>query len=80
MLRIKNIHKLLIKLDIFTTTLGGSKFVTISVVLPVIKSVIQLLKPDDEDPAYICEMKRVSQEDFKTRIQDLLDCFFWTPI
>ena len=46
MMRIKNIHKLLIKLDIFTITLGwGSKFVTISVVLPVMKSVIQLLKP-----------------------------------
>ena len=40
MRRMKNIHALLTQLDIFTTTLGGSKFVTISIVLPVIKSIM----------------------------------------
>ena len=38
MSQIKNVHKLLTKLDVFSTTLGGDKYVTISLVLPVIKT------------------------------------------
>ena len=74
--RIKNIHCLLTKLDIFSTTLGGAKFVTISVVLPVIKSIIKVLKESEDDPTYISEMKIIMLADFKVRVQDLLDLTF----
>ena len=56
MRKINNIHTLLTHLYIFTTTLGGSKFVTISFVLSGIKSVIKLLEAKEDDPIYICEM------------------------
>lgn len=74
--RIKNIHQLFTKLDIFTTTLGGAKYVTISVVLPVVKSMMKLLQPEDDDVFYIAELKSVILKDFKERIQLNLDLDF----
>ena len=76
MRRMKNIHALLTQLDIFTTTLGGSKFVTISIVLPVIKSIMKVMVAKEDDPNYICEMKAVMITDFKERVKDLLDLGF----
>ena len=76
--RIKNIHKFLTRLDIFTTTLGGNKFVTISIVLPVIKSMMAFLKPDDEDVTYIADLKKVILQGFKERVQDNIDLKFLT--
>ena len=74
--RMKNIHNLLTKLDVFTTTLGGSKFVTISIVLPVIKSIMKMLSPHEDDPSYISEMKMIILNDFKDRITNLLSLPF----
>ena len=74
--RIKNLHNLLTKLDVFSTTLGGAKFVTISIVLPVIKSIVKLLSPQEDDPKYISEMKVVILEDFRIRVQELLSLKF----
>jgi hypothetical protein len=73
MLIIKNINMFLTKIDIYTTTLGGSKFVSASVVLPVVKSFKKLLQPDDEDVIYIAEMKTVMLEDFRERIKENLN-------
>ena len=70
MIRIKNINKLLKKIDVFSTTLGGAKFVSSSIVLPVVKSIRKILQPDDEDPSYISEMKRNILDDFKVRCSD----------
>ena len=74
--RIKHIHNLLSKLDVFSTTLGGAKFVTISIVLPVIKSIIKLLLPQEDDPNYIREMKEAILGDFRIRVQELLSLSF----
>jgi hypothetical protein len=71
MLRMKNIHTLLTKLDVFSTTLGGAKFIT-----TVIKSIIKLLSPDEDDPSYISEMKTIILNDFRARIKDLLSLPF----
>ena len=76
MRRMKNIHALLTQLDIFTTTLGGSKFVTISIALPVMKSIMKEMVAKEDDPNYICEMKAVMITDFKERVKDLLDLGF----
>ena len=73
MLRIQRIHQFLTKLDIFSTTLGGQKFVTGSIVFPVIASLKKLLKIDSEDAVYIAHMKEVILDDFKQRIADNLN-------
>ena len=65
MMRMKNIHSLLTKLDVFSTNLSGAKFITISIVLPVIKSIMKMLAPHEDDPCYISEMKRIILNDFK---------------
>ena len=52
MLKIKNLNAFLTKLDVYSTTLGGSKFVTSSIVLPVVKSLKKHMEPDEEDPRY----------------------------
>ena len=76
MARIKNLHKVLTKLDIFSTTLGGANFVSSSIVMPVVKSFQTMLKPDDDDPYYIDLLKRFILDDFQKRIQDNLNCMF----
>ena len=59
MLRIRNLNKFLTELDVYSTTLGGNKFVTSSVVVPVMKSMQKHLKVDEEDPVYIAQMKAI---------------------
>ena len=73
MIKIRNICTFLTSFDIFTTTLGGNKFVTSSIVLPVIKSIQAHLKVTSEDPHYIKVMKGVILEDYKTRVRDDLN-------
>ena len=69
MIKIQNLFKFLTSFDVFTTTLGGNKFVTSSIVLPVIKSVQLLLTVKAEDPDYIKVMKRAMLEDYKARVR-----------
>ena len=76
MMRIRNLNKFLTKLDIFSTTLGGNKFVTSSIVMPVVKTMVKLLKVDEEDPTYISQMKEIMIEDFRKRCDDNLDIKF----
>ena len=76
MARIKNLHKVLTKLDIFSTTLGGADFVSCSIVMPIVKSFQTMFKPDDDDPHYIDLLKRFILDDFQKRIQDNLNCKF----
>ena len=73
--RIRNIHCLLTKLHIFSTTPGGVKFVTISVVLPVIKYIMKVLEESDDDYTYISDMKNIMLADFKVcvKVKDVLD-------
>jgi hypothetical protein len=73
MMRIRNISKFLTRIDIFCTTLGGSKFVSSSVVLPVVKSFKKLLEPDEDDVSYIAKIKRIMCDDFKARIAENLN-------
>jgi hypothetical protein len=73
MFRIKNLNGFLTKIDIFSTTLGGNKFVTASVVFPVVASMKKLLKPDSNDPVYLARMKEVILKDFKKRIAENLN-------
>ena len=49
---------------------------TISIVLPVIKSIMKVMVAKEDDPNYICEMKAVMLTDFKERVSDLLDLGF----
>ena len=69
MLRIQRIHQFLTKLDIFSTTLGGQKFVTGSIVFPVIASLKKLLKIDSEDAVYITHMKEVILDEYCRQLE-----------
>lgn len=72
MMKIKHIHVFLTSLDIYSTTLGGNSFVTSSIVLPIVKSIQSHLKPSDNDPLYICQLKQKMFDDFKSRtLEDL---------
>ena len=71
--RIKHINKFLTTIDIFSTTLGGAKFVTSSIVFPVVASMKKLLKADSDDPVYIAKMKEIILEDFKPRLIENLN-------
>ena len=71
--RISNVNKFLTNLDIFTTTLGGDKYVTSSVVLPVMASLKKMLKQDSNDPVYIANLKETILQDFTTRINKNVD-------
>jgi hypothetical protein len=73
MLRIQRTHKFLLNIDIYSTILGGQKFVTGSIVLPVVASLKNLFKPDDEDAMYIANMKEEMLDDFKRRVADNLN-------
>ena len=57
MLRVKIIHKFLNTFDVYSTTLGGSKYVTSSLVLPMILSIQSHLKETPDDPSFIKDMK-----------------------
>ena len=73
MKRIKNVNTFLTKFDIYSTTLGATKFVTSSIVLPVVKSLQGHLKPADDDPNYIVNMKAQILTDFKARVTKYLN-------
>ena len=47
-----------------------------SIVLPVIKSIVKLLSPQEDDPNYIGEMKAIILEDFRIRAQEFLGLKF----
>ena len=73
MKRIKNVNSFLTKFDIYSTTLGANKFVTSSIVLPVIKSMQGHLKPTDDDPNYIANMKALILADLIERVGKYLN-------
>ena len=73
MKRIKHLNAFLTKFDVYSTTLGGNTFVTSSIVMPMVKSLQQHLKPNDDDPKYISEMKNIILEDFKMRVGKYLN-------
>ena len=73
MKRIKNVNSFLTKFDIYPTTLGANKFVTSSIVLPVIKSMQGHLKPTDDDPNYIANMKALILADLIERVGKYLN-------
>ena len=68
--KIKNLNKVLKKLDIYSTTLGGDKFVTSSLVFPIVKSIKKLASEDPEEKLYMSEFKEILLDDFKTRVSD----------
>ena len=77
MARIATVNRLLTKLDIFSTTLGGDKYVTSSVLMPVIASMKKMMQEDSSDPVYIARMKRVILEDFNRRVAKNIDTDFF---
>ena len=70
MLIVENLNSFLTKLDVFATKLGGSKFVTSSIVVPVLKGLQQHLEPSLNDVSYIAELKNVMLTDIRQRITD----------
>lgn len=66
---VENLTEFLTKLDIYSTNLGGNFFVTSSVVIPTIKSIENLLKPNINDPYYMTDLKRIMREDIKERVK-----------
>ena len=77
MARIKTVNKFLTKLDVFSTTLGGDKYVTSSVLMPVIACMKKMLQEDSSDPLYIARMKEVILEDFNRRVAKNIDTDFF---
>ena len=77
MARIKTVNKFLAKLDVFSTTLGGDKYVTSSVLMPVIACMKKMLQEDSSDPLYIARMKEVILEDFNRRVDKNIDTDFF---
>ena len=76
MMRIKNINAFLTKFDIYSTTLGGNKFTTSSIVMPVMKSIQKHLEISEDDPSYIINMKNIIRDDFKERTSQNLNFSF----
>ena len=76
MKRIQNINIFLTKFDLYSTTLGGNKFVTASIVMPVMKLIQTHLMPSEDDPVYIANMKKIILEDFKARVAKNLNFTF----
>ena len=77
MARIKTVNQFLTKLDVFSTTLGGDKYVTSSVLMPVIACMKKMLQEDSSDPLYIARMKEVILEDFNRRVAKNIDKDFF---
>ena len=67
MIKVENLNKFLTSIDVYSTTLGGNKFVTSSIVLPVVAAFKHDMKKCDEDPWYIAEMKEKLLQDFTER-------------
>ena len=77
MARIKTVNKFLTKLYIFSTTLGGDKCVTSSVLMPVIACMKKMLQEDSSDPLYIARMEEVISENFSRRVAKNIDTDFF---
>ena len=67
MTRIQNLNNFLTKFDLYSTTLGGNKFVSASLVMPTLKSIQKHLQPSENDTSYIANMKRLILNDFVER-------------
>jgi hypothetical protein len=67
MLRVKALHDFLVKFDVYSTTLGGNKFITSSIVMPIMKSIQKHLSTSEDEPTYISNMKEIILKDFKER-------------
>ena len=76
MKRIQNINIFLTKFDLYSTTLGGNKLVTASIVMPLMKSIQSNLMPSEDDLVYIANMKKIILEDFKARVAKNLNFTF----
>ena len=77
MLRIATVNKFLTRLDIFSTTLGGDKYVSSSVLMPVIASMKKMMQEDSSDPMYIAKLKQVILADFNRRVAKNIDTEFF---
>ena len=73
MVVIENLHAFLKKLDMYATNLGGSKYVTSSIVIPTLKSLTNVFEPSNNDVTYIAEMKSLMLEDIKERMKKNLN-------
>lgn len=73
MVVIENLNGFFKKLDIFATNLGGSQYVTSSIVIPTLKSLKNLFAPNSNDATYIAEMKSLMFEDIKERMKKNLN-------
>ena len=73
MIRIKVLNEFLTTFDVYSTTLGGSKFVTCSVVLPTIRSIQTHVADNPDDPSFIRDLKDNVFADFNDRIHRDLD-------
>ena len=71
--KIFTVNKFLTDLDIFSTTLGGDKYITSSVVFPVMAAMKKLLKEDSSDPMYIASLKEAILKDFVARANSNVD-------
>jgi hypothetical protein len=69
MKKILHLNSFLKTFDLYSTTLGGNKFVTSSIVMPMMKSIKKHLSSCDDDPFYIISMKLIVLDDFKDRTQ-----------
>lgn len=57
-LKLKTLSDLLRPLKTATNTLGGNKYVTISIVLPYLAQLIHAYEKDDDDPVYVGKFKK----------------------
>ena len=67
MMKLRNLNHFLTSFSIYSTTLGGNRFVTSSIVLPIMRSIASLLKVLDDDPSYMANLKGIVSRDFKAR-------------
>ena len=67
---VENLNIFLTPIQQFSTTLGGRKFVTSSIVLPMEKTIQTHLKPSINDVSYISEMKKIMLPDIIQRVKE----------
>ena len=70
---IEGVHKLYTQLDVHTITLGGAEFVACSIVIHVMKSMQNCLKPNDNDPQFIVDLKAKIFSQFEERTKQNLN-------
>ena len=67
MRKVKNLLSVLEPIEEDITLLGGEKFSTGSVVLPVLNKLNKRLAPDENDPIYIAKLKKDIKDDMAER-------------